>query len=211
MTSAKNTLQEYFQKNNFNLPTYISLKGEDNLWISTVKIILYGDSYDIESGQYKKKKQAECSAAFNAIEKIKSIKIENTHKEIKITNLYPIDKLVINDSGKYVLVDYENISRLKNISQIKSDFILLKFVSHCHPKALTGEANFIIESSIKDAVDHFISFYIGRLVNHHKNNLLICVLTRDHFASSYESFIKDKTIKIVHCPSESKVLEILIN
>ena len=214
MASTKNQLQQFLQKLKLDLPEYFSSKTDEGLWISTVKFVLSGD--EIEELEYtgepfKRKTHAECSAAFKAIQQLECIK--------KNEMSYAVDNVEYSINGIYVLVDYENINKISNLEKLvtlNDKVTLLKFAGHCHPKALAGQSNYVIESSIKDAIDHYISFYIGKLVHNHQfsaseynNKLLILVLTRDHYASAYQSFTNDSTVDIIHCASEMKCMEYL--
>lgn len=211
MASTKNQLQQFLQKLKLDLPEYFSSKTDEGLWISTVKFVLSDDNMLEYVGEpFKRKTQAECSAAFKAVKHLDCIKMAETS--------YDVDHVEFSDNDVYILVDYENINKIPNLEKLaakNTGLKLLKFAGHCHPKALAGKSNFVIESSIKDAVDHYISFYIGKLVYQHrrqrsdeepKKNLLVLVLTRDHYASSYQSFSNDKSVKIIHCASETKCM-----
>ena len=215
MVSTKNQLQQFLQKLKLDLPEYFSSKTDEGLWISKVKFVL-SDDKEYTGDPFKRKAQAECSAASKALKAINQIgSIKKTETCLSVDDvIYPssddVDKI-------YVLVDYENINRISNLEKIvlsHKTITLLKFAGHCHPRALVGQSNYVIESSIKDAVDHYISFYIGKLVCHHQasgnqNMLVILVLTRDHYASSYQSFTRDKSINIIHCASEGKCISYL--
>lgn len=217
MSSAKNKLQEYFQRNNLELPTYSSVKHHDGRWISSV-ILTLDKKYVIEGIYAERKRAAECSAAQKALDEkhIKS-QLGLTSMEIRTRNVpqYPLSEIIVpktkQDSYTYVLVDYENTNKIPTLDRmdiIRNDLTILRFVSHCHPKASTNEANYIVESSIADAVDHYISFYIGCLCTHLKNDsLCIFVLSRDHFASAIPSFVDGyDNITISHCATEQKCI-----
>ena len=210
MASTKNQLQQFLQKLKLDLPEYFSSKTDEGLWISTVKFVL-SDNNKLEyvGDPFKRKTQAECSAAFKAVKYLDCIKKAETN--------YDVDHVEFAETGVYVLVDYENINKISNLENLvirNKGIILLKFAGHCHPKALVGKSNYVIESSIKDAVDHYISFYIGKLVYQYQNQLLdgeqtkllIFVLTRDHYASSYQSFSNNSSVSIIHCGSEMKCI-----
>ncbi len=186
-----------------------------------------------------RKRQAECSAALKALssrELIDSINLINSIKSRKLINSiksrkpietsnneeseldfeqFSVDCVEFSNNHIYVLVDYENINKISKLQKMKAqstqEICVLTFAGHCNSKSL--KSNFVIESSIKDAVDHYISFYIGKLVNQHKHDkmLSIFVLTKDHYASAYSSFTEHKNISITHCPSENKCISMLEN
>jgi hypothetical protein len=111
-----------------------------------------------------------------------------------------------------VLVDYENINkltRLHNLWEFDGKYIpILKFVSFCNQNAESLTTTHIIECTGKDAVDHFISTFIGyhlALGNLHT----VIILSRDNFASHQLSFHKNSKINAIHCNSERACIDML--
>jgi len=217
MASTKNILQEYFQRNKLSMPYYSTDKTDKGEWISTVKFSVNCQNYNFEGSPSAKKRQAECNAANKALEEMSTEfkKIQKT----KISHLRTVDVGEIfvptrdQDKYTYVLVDFENISKIARLNLLDhqtSTLTVLRFVSHLHVKAVTDEVNCVIDSSIKDAVDHYISFYVGGLCNKIPTTvpLYIFILTRDHFASSIPTFVQGySNVTVKHCGTEEKCID----
>lgn len=216
MASSKNKLQEYFQRYSLTLPTYESNKLDGD-WVSTVKFTYNGDDYEFKGNSSLRKKQAECNAAKEALETVgDSLRAKSETVEKPITEIRVGEILVphtTSDRYTYVLVDYENINKISALNALDrntKNLTILRFVSHLHVKATTDEANCVIDSSIKDAVDHYISFYVGGLCNKIPSTspLYIFILTRDHFASSIPTFVAAySNVTVKHCGTEKKCIE----
>ena len=212
MTSAKNKLQEYFQRKNLTLPQYDTIILSTKEWSSTVTFSLDGHDYTYTGPSSLKKKQAECNTAHVAYTAVfPSTDICYRTPKIKAGEI--LVPKTDHQTYIYVLVDYENINRVPELDRLdkkSNELTVLRFVNHLHSESKTEEANCIVESSIKDAVDHYISFYIGNLCATVPNNksLHIIVLTRDHFASALPSFVTCyKNITLKHYGNEKKCID----
>jgi hypothetical protein len=103
-----------------------------------------------------------------------------------------------------VLVDYENLSNrliedleitVKKIMKDNKDIRIrmLKFAGHKHSRA--DKADVVVMSSLKDAVDHYISYCVGLLEMKPQRPFQIFVITNDHFADfleKYSNIVKHK-------------------
>lgn len=215
MSNPKNSLQEHQQRYQLDLPSYSSTQTERG-WISQVQV--NGKTY---TGQpCPKKTKADCSAAAAALLDLTGSdgsSAVSTSSSPPVT--YSVGQLALSldqvSPLVYVLVDYENtnkIEKLEHFVHTKDQLTLLKFTSHLHSQA--DKANIVVESAIKDAVDHYISFYAGMLCQHIKSSaspspVSIIVLTRDHFASAMINFTDQSKVNIYHCPSEDRCLQLL--
>lgn len=226
--STKNTLQEYFQRRGADLPEYTSKQLDNGNWESVVTIKVNGETLQFKGEQSDRKRQSECNSAGAALKHL-SIETQGTVAtvvSIQTPTLAPVPRRAIeypvghiciphgeHKRYTYVLVDYENSSKIPEIDEYDkthTDVTVLRFVSHLHPKASSGEANYIVESSISDAVDHYITFYVGSLCAKipAESALYILVLSRDHFASALPSFVTGyKNVTIKHCGTERKCIE----
>lgn len=214
--STKNTLQEYFQRKGTDLPEYTSIQLGNGSWESTVTIQINGLSQRFKGDTSDRKRQSECNAAGVALKSLVPDTDTPAHTDVAPTPVraieYPVGHICIphgeHKRYTYVLVDYENSSKIPELDEYDrshTDVTVLRFVSHIHPKASSGEANYIVESSISDAVDHYITFYVGSLCAKIPAE---SALSRDHFASALPSFVTGyKNVTIKHCGTERKCIE----
>ena len=229
--NAKNLLQQRCQLARTELPSYQSEQDPiTKLWCSMVSL----DGM-ISIGQAcARKTAAEISAAETMLARLEPDgchREENTSKDRQFENVisetqhevlalmypHPDDK-----SPHFVLIDYENVNKLDDLHH---EFLsiagyrapICKFVAYCNPKAETTEPSHVVRAAGADAVDHYISFYLGRLVSWLLSSpfeqdgslrATIYVVTRDKFAAHY-SFIRHSNIQIVHCTSEAQCTKAL--
>ena len=214
MSSSKNILQQLAQKKILpEMPVYESSFSVDSRsWQSTVTIKVNNKSHVITGDPTQKKSEAECSSASYALEFI----AKNRTEQIKVSkkNMEDYEMPNFDEDQTFVLIDYENYTKISHLAEMKKDNVhIFRFVGHCNPRAEHSDVDFIINSSIKDAVDHAISYFVGLIVNEFRHssggdNLNICILTRDHFGSALSDF-SFRNVAIIHCASESKCLDIL--
>lgn len=201
--SYKNLLQEHFQKNKLQLPSYETIRideGTDNepIWKSTVTL-MNDKSY---GGISKTKTDAEMSAAKNAYEYLilngSGIGTrQNTTSSVprlqKTKNLTDIN---INNYKRILLVDGENCDL--EIERVDSNILVLIFVSKNTTKNLVFRLQhnnpncyvFISNSVGRDAADHLLTFYAGKLSVLYEN-IECYVLTKDHYGEFLEKFMNN--------------------
>jgi hypothetical protein len=103
-----------------------------------------------------------------------------------------------------VLVDYENLSNkliedleiiVKKIMKGNKDIRIrmLKFAGHKNGRV--EKADVVVMSSLKDAVDHYISYCVGLLEMKPQKPFRVFVITNDHFADSLEKYSRIVTHK----------------
>lgn len=184
--SAKNRLQEYFQKRNLTLPeyTYESCFEDDKspLWKSKVEVWIpfhkNGDTefYEFLSGECVSKKEASKKAAMLALEEIE--KIEQRLKKLKF-----LDKIKLKEDSThtFIFLDLENVpnSFMETCEHInlsgRKDIHLIGFTnkdSEHIRKKVTSESEYYgqsihlakVLSSGKDAADIAICFFIGQIL-----------------------------------------------
>lgn len=95
----------------------------------------------------------------------------------------------------YLIVDYENISNDKEIKKLyqyintKQDsanhYKIIKIAGYC--SSVKSKADIVVRSNRCNAVDHYISYYIGILNSKNPKNK-IHILTRDKFGSCLQDF-----------------------
>lgn len=118
-------------------------------------------------------------------------------KSTDIDTQHPQYPQIQTDKIIWILIDYENISNPKEIIKLEQYLCtqpfqsnIIKFASHA--STVRDTADIVIKSTRKDAVDHYIGYWIGLKLGQNesiKNSHLIYILSRDHFASCLEDFI----------------------
>lgn len=96
-------------------------------------------------------------------------------------------------SGKtIVMVDLENISKYEDIYHLTQfikkceNIIMIKVAGFC--STVKSSADIIVRSNRKDAVDHYISYYIGMLEYLPQPPKKIYIISRDKFGSCLQDF-----------------------
>jgi hypothetical protein len=220
--SAKNKLQEFFQKRKEALPVYSTARdplseAHNPKWKSTVTV--HGGQRFIGE-QKTKKSDAECSAAQEAIT---VLQLNNpVEKKISLVDFDNMDCLktpedvfrTCMDSKTIVLIDIENIPQAIDLTcSIPTDAAIVGLVGHCHSKV---EAHFpfykyVVRNAMKDAVDHAITFMAGFIAGGINDNLVFTdhkdfpeerpkflILSRDHYAEITCWCIKQQGFEAVH-------------
>ena len=121
---------------------------------------------------------------------------------------------------QFVIVDLENVSKTNDIIQLTSyvndynqnneNYYLdvIKVAGFC--SSVKNNADIIVRSSRKDAMDHYISYLVGSInayASFESKNTHIYVITRDNFASCLQDFCKFTT----HCSDVSDFFQIMQN
>lgn len=111
-----------------------------------------------------------------------------------------MSKLIINTEhikkNIIIIIDYENVSNQKEIEKLynslnnNSNVKIIKIVSYASPlkNNLDNNCDIIVRSNRKDAVDHYIGYYIGITNSSNESDNLIYVISKDHFASCIQDF-----------------------
>ncbi len=114
-----------------------------------------------------------------------------------------------------VLVDFENVANdqitklnnsIKYIMKKNKDIIIkmLTFAGFCNTRSKF--ANIVVRSNRLDAVDHYISYYVGLLEMKINPPSRIHIISKDHFAACLQDFCKN----VVHNPYESDFTKMFI-
>jgi hypothetical protein len=97
-----------------------------------------------------------------------------------------------------VIVDFENVSNKNDIIKLtqfvkttkknktKHDIKMVKIAGYC--STVKSTADIVVRSNRKDAVDHYISYYIGLLEAQPKPPMKIYIISRDKFGSCLQDF-----------------------
>jgi len=191
----KTLLHEYFQQNGLDAPDYVTKRmdnGMDHLpeWKATIKV---GDK--IFEGIDTSKKDAGSIAAQKAYEFLIDNKTEIIIKQLerkqKVDNLEDIDYSSYNE---ILLLDGENC----NLNEVNNNMLVLIFAAKNTTKnnIFTLQQNynncyvFLSQSVGKDAADHLLTFYAGKLsILLKNNNIKYYVLSKDHFGELLEKFM----------------------
>lgn len=197
--SWKNLLQEWCIKCKIPGPIYDVKRidtGIDHspIWEATC------ECYEkVFSSSGSSKKEAELSAANIAYEYLRNNKVNDVIKKNKIDRvqkMYDIRNLDLNCYNKIVLVDGENIDL--DISKITNEMLILIFIAKNSSKNIFFDLQqkydnyyvFISESVGRDAADHLLTFYAGKLsmIDATKDYY---VLTKDHYGEFLEKFMNN--------------------
>lgn len=181
--SAKNDLQEYFQKRSLSCPKYETEKigGSDHqpLFQSTVSFSIFNKNYIVKGEVSSNKKTAEMSAAEKAL-----INVQEKQKIINKKQLNTKICLVVDLENKPVFGDvhcnYENLTTIGVCSR------------NCTVKNVPFQ-KIVVESLSKDSADTAIILLIAKMIL--KNDFqTIIILTKDHFGKNVEDCIKSKSL-----------------
>lgn len=190
-------------------------------------IVLIKHNYDdkkyiFQSDIYSNKKDSERDSFDKALTYVSSVIAELNQSNA--TNHYLNFDFDLNfNFDEYdeliIIVDYENISRksemirlgkmVQELSKIKTQFktSIIKVSGFCSSNK--DDCDIVVRSNRKDAVDHYISYYIGRLeleAETNKIKRLIYVMTRDKFGLCIQDFAKNVT----HVADVNDLINILI-
>ena len=187
--SAKNRLQEHFQRNQLPLPKYTSTRsgGTDHkpLWLSCVKI---SNDTEIKSDIMSNKIEAEQSAAEKAL--LALVPTEN------------INPKTIAPVGTALLVDVENLPNF--IDEIVKEIAGLKIYAFVGEHHCLAQKNFpdgvikvISPSTRSDGTDTCMQVYVGYLLARNEYNTYL-IATRDHYGSALVDMIT-ANIKAYDC------------
>jgi hypothetical protein len=175
-----------------------------------------GKLISAESSVHKNKKDAEKEMFQILLEHL--LKIDQLDKSTSpYTNFDHLNKTVNQMNNRFtlshkviVVIDYENCSKKSEIDR------LFKYFSSCESEnkivriagymsSVKDTADIVVRSSRNDAVDHFISFYIGQIYGSSVDlsDTKIFIMSRDKFSGCLEDF----------CPIVKHVVDIddLIN
>lgn len=223
--NSKNQLQTYCQRQGIALPKYTSHQdAETKMWLSTVNF----NNKSFVGEPQPKKTAADISAADKALSLLVDIQLPNSvivpdvdspAEDVCMVNKYKSWDLMLpledDMDPLFVLIDYENVNKLDHLHYLytkdANPAYVCKFVGYCNQKASTDECTHIVHSSGSDAVDHYISFYLGMLYKTLVDRGLhstVVILTRDKFAAHHRTFC-DHNHTFIHCPTEADCIKIL--
>jgi|SRR3972149_4142912 len=185
--SAKNQLQEYFQKKDIPLPQYESIRvgGADHEpgWMSSV---VFPDGSRFDGTVHPTKSSAQCSAAEKALARLNSITIEKS-----------IDRRTV-DPRTVLLVDVENLPGFigEVLAEVEGlDIFAFVGEHHClssreYPSGVTVIHS---PSTRSDGTDTCIQVYIGCLLSMNRYDTYL-IATRDHYGSALVDIISSTTL-----------------
>lgn len=197
----KNLLQEYFQRKKLPLPVYncnnINTDKVNPVWKASVFILPLSNTEF--TGIAATKKAAETIAAKNACEYVfatnNPIPVDREPAPFtqKVKNISDIN---FDNYKTVLLVDGENCD--VDIKRINNDVLVLMFVSKNTTKKLVFKLQqsynncfvFVSERTGRDASDHLLTFYAGKLSVLHDSKQYY-VLTKDHYGEFLEAFMNN--------------------
>jgi hypothetical protein len=85
---------------------------------------------------------------------------------------------------------------------------LIKIASHISNRK--NESNYIVNSSNKDAADHFLTYLVGRLDGLIQTPFKLIVLTSDHYGGALEDIMKtNPKIILKHVTCQDDCIQII--
>lgn len=197
--NCKNQLQEYCQKNNFPLPTYlttdhqINTKENSNLFKCSVTCF---DNITIESEYRTTKKEAHIDAARKMLNYISSnSKSSSNSSSVNYSKYIPP-----NDVSHIILFDIENRPKLVNLNYKKNVHkigFMAQYSNHVEKEEeLRQYCDLrVIDSAANNAADIALVFYAGRLLQSiydiPNNRPDIIIVTRDKFGGPLQKLLQD--------------------
>ena len=195
--SAKNKLQEIYQKKQEDLPVYLAVnlsnQAHDPEWKAQVKTV---DGYEVWSESFAKKTHAENDAA------AKCLKLREKH----VVQRIELTKYTRPEQPKTVLlIDLENVPQSAKVNIIAPDLRVIGFVGKYNRGILKDRAwlESIMELEVTntvcdDAADHALSFYAGTIAQEYlvqaqsggRGLPRVIILSSDHFAAVPVEFLK---------------------
>lgn len=200
----KGSLQEYCQMKQISLPEYTTVENYDTQ-DSRFQSIVTVDNLTYTSTIENTKKTAETSAAQVALRHIKmwtgyGYKYKYKYKESKI-----------------ILFDAENVLDVCNkYLELETNYNAIFFISEHHHmteryKEQIKNKNIeliTIDAIAKDAVDHAITLYLGRIIGRQEFDDEYILITRDRFGHTLRSILP-KELKFTFISSmEGLLLEL---
>jgi hypothetical protein len=196
--SSKNTLQEYCQKNGQPLPIYTTVRINDRslmpLFEST--LVFNGTPYTARGAtKVAAEKQVATEVLPHLSESVAQIGAIGALRQ-KYASLTDIP----NDTYQLIyLIDGDNchVTHEEMFMEIHSLFIyfVAKNNSHRYPFAHQEKyANccvFISDSIGRDATDHLLTFYLGKMSILWATNKTYYIVTLDHFGECLEKFMQN--------------------
>jgi len=191
--SYKNLLQEHFQKSGLLIPIYKTnrLDGPDHepIWRSQLQ---FGDTiYEAEGSS---KKDAELKVAEMAYldycqKQVQEMKIGRKQKANELQDIK------FDEYDSILMVDGENCDL--DINKINSNMLVLFFAAKNTTKNKIFELQskyencyvFLSQCVGKDAADHLLTFYAGKLSMITNKKML--VMTKDHYGEFLERFMEN--------------------
>lgn len=221
MASAKNILQEYFQKRQLSLPIYNTYQsGSINIrWNSTVTL----DDGRSASGSASSKVAAEQLAAQEALNLLSRSKhrnirtVTNESSRSRNSNIFPIsqeipqlgqqiqkikvteqsDDIIIFDEPTALLVDLENLPKIVDELPLTIGLDIYVFVGEHHSlvdKVFNRPVIRIVSPSTrKDGTDTCMQVYTGMLLTQQKYEEYL-VATIDHYGAALIEMIENNTL-----------------
>lgn len=208
MEHPKSFVNNFIAKHNKLQITILEVKfshrcesDNKNIFECMIKFETPGKIYRIKSEEYLNKKDCEKDAYGQIKDLLLSLNLDlelDNKKSFDLSDEINKLKLTRNKNKTvYVLIDFENIPKLDDIALLNNFKIenktikVLKIAGFC--SGVKANADIIVRSNRKDAVDHYISYMVGLLESACSPE--IYVVTRDKFGSCLQDFCKN----VKHC------------
>lgn len=194
-------------KPNFNFSQeLIKDKNIINFTCST-NIIINNNNINFNSAIHHTKKEAEKEVCKHILEylhqnnRLTSNVPNITHisNNIKNNEQDIINNIILNDNiNSLIIIDHDNVSKdsdilkLENFVKVKMNNISFIIKISSYISSTKNTADIIVRSSRKDAVDHYISYLIGKIngiFELNKRSIKIYIITRDKFGGCLHDFV----------------------
>lgn len=213
----KNKLQEYCQKHSIDIPKYKSQQIPESLvWQTTV--IFQGKEYTSETTN--KKKESEQSVANIILQSLQAEDVTQaqleTNSDMYYTTASELCAQLLDDENKHYtticLIDVESIPQALSIQDVPANVFIVGVVGYTHDKYSSPFPyhKYVIKSSMKDAVDHTITYLAGYIVSLLTSPRKFIIVTRDHFGEVISHLLKGEKNKAYHVTTKKDLL-LMIN
>jgi hypothetical protein len=194
--SSKNNLQEHCQKNKLDIPKYntVRIGGDDHNPIWQSDLTVFNKTF---TAQGKTKKEAEQQVADAATKNIVNLKVtvDTSPTQYSRSQKYnSINDIKFAHYDNIVLVDAENQDLDEKITDNKKTLFIMFAAKNTSKnwvfkfqELYNNTCIFLSECVGKDAADHLLTFYLGKLSVIAPDKKYY-VLTKDHYGEYLQNF-----------------------
>jgi hypothetical protein len=193
--SSKNILQEYCQKNGLPLPSYTTMIVNDNKTLPVFESsIMFNKVIYLARGSTK-------IAAEKAVAQEVCQILPNPAKSSPLSICQKYSDLIsvpVEIYSRIYLIDGDNCMVTNDETFDDTDSLFIYFVAKnstkrsvfSHQEKFSNCCVFISDSTNRDATDHLLTFYLGKM-SVLWNNKNYYIVTKDHFGECLEKFMEN--------------------
>lgn len=192
--NAKNTLQEFCQKNHLPIPTYVTNRISDIRSLPLFESVVIFNNVTYRS-QGSNKVSAEKEVAQQVCQFLSTV--NQPTQEFILCQKYPdLSKIPIDQYSQIYLIDGDNchVTNENIFHDISCLYIYFVAQNTTKPQPLIHQQKYVnccvfISRSIgRDAVDHLLTFSLGQMSIIWSNKVYY-IVTRDHFGECLQTFM----------------------